>query len=149
MRRTSPDAGTVKLVRDRDEWKCARCAGWGPLSTQHRVARQMGGTRWPGINRPGNLLTLCGTGTTMCHGWVEHHPTWAEAHGYSVRRAGLMAPHPEQEPVWTWRGWVLLLDGGELWPLDNHPGVAGCTCGCQPTETPASLWDTPVLAEFP
>lgn len=148
-RRTDPDPGTVQLVRRRDEWRCARCAGWGPLSTQHRVARGMGGSsRWEGINRPGNLLTLCGSGTTMCHGRVEHSPRWAALHGWSVRRAGLLEPHPEQVPVWTWRGWVLLLDGGDLELLPAHAGVHGCTCGCQPRETaPAGLWDNPELTD--
>lgn len=147
MRNTAPSTTTVRLVRERDDWRCARCAGWGPLSTQHRVARGMGGTRWAGVNRPGNLLTLCGDGTRLCHGWVESHPTWAQAHGWSVRRAGLLAPIPEQVPVWTWRGWVLLLDGGELEAIENHPGVDGCTCGCQPTTTPAGVWAIPALAD--
>lgn len=145
MRRTDPPAATVKIVRERDDWRCARCAGWGPLSTQHRVARGMGGTRWPGINLPSNLLTLCGSGTTQCHGWVEAHPTWAEAHGWSVPR---WAQHAVSEvPVWTWRGWVRLHDGtDEWWPagqvelLHDHRGVPDCPCGCRPTETTAGLW---------
>lgn len=142
-RRTDAPAATVKIVRERDDWRCARCAGWGPLSTQHRVARGMGGTRWPGINLPSNLLTLCGSGTTMCHGWVEAHPAWAEAHGWSVRQhqrdlVGL-------RPVWTWRGWVRLRDDGHLIRLPMHGGVSGCDCGCQQTETPAGLWTSPAL----
>lgn len=146
MRRTDPDQATVRLVRDRDQWRCARCAGWGPLSTQHRVARLMGGTSWDGINQPANLLTLCGSGTTLCHGWVESHPTWAAHHGWTVPRYGLLQPEPATTPVWTWRGWVLLLSSGDLELLPDHPGVPGCSCGCQPTETPAGLWDTPRLA---
>lgn len=145
-RNTNPRSGTVRQVRERDQWACAKCGAAlyrhlrYPLSTQHRVARGMGGTRWPGINRPGNLITLCGSGTTGCHGWIEAHPDWSQAHGYSVRRAGLMDPHPEQQPVWTWQGWVLLLDGGDLEFLDDHPGVPGCTCGCL---TRASSWALP------
>lgn len=140
MRRTDAPADTVRTVRERDDWRCARCAGWGPLSTQHRVARGMGGTRSAWINAPANLLTLCGSGTTQCHGWVEHHPEWAEAHGYSVRR--WQAHAVVTVPVWTWRGWVSLEDNGTAHRLE-HPGVAGCPCGCRATETPADLWQTP------
>ena len=136
MRRTDSDARTVQLVRERDDWRCARCAGWGPLSTQHRIARGMGGTKWAGINAPSNLLTLCGSGTTMCHGWVEAHPTWAKAHGWSVHRYA----SPAETPAWTWRGWVLLLAGGELEQLADHAGVPGCACGC------AHVPDTSVFA---
>lgn len=146
LRATDPSAATVELVRERDAHRCARCAGWGPLSTQHRVARGMGGSRrWAGINRPGNLLTLCGDGVRMCHGWVEDHPAWAERHGWSVRRRGLLEPNPQLVPVWTWRGWVLLLDGGELEPLPQHPGVDGCACGCRPRVPTPGLWDSPDL----
>lgn len=140
-RGTDPSAETVRLVRERDDWRCARCAGWGPLSTQHRVARGMGGTRHPLINGPANLLTLCGSGTTGCHGWVESHPVWAEAHGWSVRRHDLEDAH--LLPVWTWRGWGLLATTSEWLPVDDHPGVPGCGCSCRPLETTTGVWDTP------
>ena len=105
----------------------------------------MGGTSWPSINLPDNLLTLCGSGTTQCHGWVESHPEWAELHGWSVRR--WQRGNVDLVPVWTWRRWVLLSMDGELHPQPNHPGVTGCDCGCRPTETPAGVWSTPVLTE--
>lgn len=140
-RNTDADPTTVRLVRERDDWRCARCAGWGPLTTQHRVARGMGGTRWAGINAPANLVTLCGSGTTMCHGWVESHPSWAAAHGWSVRTADrdLVA----LTPVWTWRGWVRLRADGHLTRLPHHGGVPGCPCGCRPLPDTTDLWATP------
>jgi len=106
----------------------------------------MGGTRWPGINLPSNLLTLCGSGTTGCHGWVEHHPKAAQAHGWSVAR---YQPDPQSVPVWTWRGWVCLLSDGRLIELgEGHHGISGygtgCTCGCQPLTTTSGVWDTPM-----
>lgn len=138
-RRTDPDAATVKLVRERDDWRCARCAGWGPLSTQHRVARGMGGSRLEAINLPSNLLTLCGSGTTGCHGWVEHHPRWAQAHGWSVPRW----QDPAEVAVWTWRGWVWLR--GETWQVvPDHKGIRGCECGCRSIAARAGLWEQPV-----
>ena len=140
-RNTDPAPGTVRLVRERDDWRCARCAGWGPLSTQHRVGRGMGGSRWAGINLPGNPVTLCGSGTTLCHGWEERHPTYAEDHGWSVRRSSVDRRPPAEVPVWTWQGWVLLDDEGGLERLEDHPGVTGCGCGCQGIPEPdALLW---------
>ena len=141
-RRTDPSAETVRLVRERDDWRCARCAGWGPLSTQHRVARGMGGSRWAGINLPSNLLTLCGSGTTGCHGWVEGHPLWAMGHGWAVSKYDREAV--SRLPVWTWRGWVYLTEQGRAWAVDDHPGLAGCDCGCRPLETTTGVWDTPM-----
>lgn len=101
----------------------------------------MGGSRWPGVNLPGNLLTLCGSGTTGCHGWVESHPTWAEAHGWSVRRS--LQDAVTLVPIWTWRGWVRIRNDGHLMRLPGHGGVDACTCGCRPIDTRAGVWDTP------
>lgn len=134
-RRTDPAATTVKLIRERDSWACGRCGSGSNLSTQHRVARGMGGARGPGINRPANLLTLCGSGTTGCHGLVEAHPIWAQAHGWSAARWQA----PTDVPVWTWRGWVQLLDDGTYVPLENYPGVDDCECGCR-AERVTDLW---------
>lgn len=104
----------------------------------------MGGTRWEGINLPSNLLTLCGSGTTGCHGWIEHHPTYAEDHGWSVRQHERLTV--AAVPVWTWRGWQYLEDDGTTRAALEHPGVAGCTCGCRGNETPADLWQVPEWA---
>lgn len=41
------------------------------VSVQHRRAQGMGGTSRTETNDLANLLLLCGTGTTGCHGWVE------------------------------------------------------------------------------
>ena len=56
-------------------WRCARCGKdvtYIQSSIQHRKARGMGGTNDPSINSPANLIVLCGSGTTGCHG--HHHP---------------------------------------------------------------------------
>jgi len=101
----------------------------------------MGGSRWEGINDPANLITLCGTGTTGCHGWVESHPEWAKAHGWSV--SVHQRDQVAQTPVWTWRGWVRLVYGVAL-PAREYDGVDGCMCGCRPLETTTGVWDTPM-----
>jgi hypothetical protein len=99
----------VRLVRDRDRWQCVRCGTTESLTTQHRVARGMGGTRWLGVNLPANLITLCGSGTTGCHGWVERHPTEAKLLGLALSR---FISDPASHPVFTWRGWLRLHDDG-------------------------------------
>lgn len=112
-RRTDPPAATVRLVRERDGHACARCGTTEGLTTQHRVARGMGGTRAAWINEPPNLLTLCGSGTTGCHGWTEANPTKAKQLGYSCPR--YIAP--TDHPVRTWRGRVWLLPDGTTKPV--------------------------------
>jgi hypothetical protein len=90
---TGPDDATVKVVLGRDVYRCVRCGTdlLGPRgvrwSIQHRRARGMGGTTRPDTNRPQNLIALCGSATTGCHGWVEDHPTAAEAAGWRVRQS--------------------------------------------------------------
>jgi hypothetical protein len=78
---------------------------WHQYSLHHRSARGMGGTKDPAINDSTNLLLLCGTGTTECHGRVEHDPTWATEHGYRVPSwedpATVSVTHYS-------RGWILL-----------------------------------------
>lgn len=91
----------------------------------------MGGSRWPGINLPSNLLTLCGSGTTGCHGWVEGHPEWAKAQGWSV--SVYERDHVATIPVWTWRGWVHL----------RADGTFGLMHGPAPLATTTGVWDTP------
>lgn len=44
----------------------------------------MGGTRWPGINSPANLMLVCGSGTTLCHGVIENYRAGAVAAGWLV-----------------------------------------------------------------
>jgi len=109
-RRTDPTPATVRLVRERDKHACARCATTNQLTTHHRRNRGMGGSRWPGINLPSNLLTLCGSGTTGCHGWVTDHPLGARALGLAVS----MHADPATVPVTTWQGTYLLTNMGEL-----------------------------------
>jgi hypothetical protein len=102
----------------------------------------MGGTRHASVNQPQNLVTLCGSGTTGCHGQVEANPAWAKAHGWSVA----WWDNPATVPVWTWRGWLLLLASGEVEHLTDYAGVPGCSCGCDRDATPAGLWDRPEIS---
>lgn len=71
LRDTGPDPKTRALVLVRDGYQCVRCgcpAGpeIGQYSLQHRKARGVGGD-----NSLPNLILLCGSATTGCHGAVE------------------------------------------------------------------------------
>lgn len=68
-------------------------------------------------NRPSNRLSICGSGTTAGHGWVEAHPEAAGVRGggpgWTVTRHGI---DTTQVPVWMaagpyGQGWYLLDDG--------------------------------------
>jgi hypothetical protein len=66
----------------------------------------MGGTRRPDL--PSNLIALCGSGTTGCHGWVESRRTEALEEGLLVRQHH----DPATTPVLLADGWKLLTDDG-------------------------------------
>lgn len=87
-------------VLARDEGRCV-CGG-DPIrgydySIQHRAARGMGGSKH--ANRPSNLILLCGSATTGCHGWVEANPA-------AARRLGFRVPAGTDPASWPllWRG---------------------------------------------
>lgn len=76
-------------VIGRDQSRCVACGDYvntssGRYSLQHRRARGMGGSRAADTNRPANLILMCGSATTDCHGAVEQAPTWASKMGYRV-----------------------------------------------------------------
>lgn len=107
-RDTGPDRATVELIWQRAGGACENCAlplhradrgkpfGW---SVQHRVKKSHGVD-----NRPCNLLVLCGSGTTLCHGFVEEHPAKANELGLGLKSG--QDPEREQfygrfqRPVW-------------------------------------------------
>lgn len=82
-----------------------RCGRDG-ATVQHRKPRGMGGSSNPEINSPANLLWVCGTGTTGCHGWMERNRTEALAAGWLVPSA----VKAESIPVQTWDGRFVFLD---------------------------------------
>lgn len=69
---------------ERDRGRCLRCCRslTGARSLHHRFSRSMGGSRDPRLNDPRNLVWLCGSGITGCHGWVESHRTEATELGW-------------------------------------------------------------------
>lgn len=111
---SGPTPAVRAIVLDRDEYRCVRCGGpigfLGDYSIHHRRPRGMGGTKRPESNLPANLLTLCGSGTTGCHGWVESHRIDAINAGFIVGQT----IDPEAIPVETWRGPAWLSNDGML-----------------------------------
>lgn len=80
----------------------------------------MGGTTDIKINSPSNLMAICGSGTTGCHGWLESHREVAYEKGWLVHRYD----SPADIEVEIKQGGVtlrLLLneDGGYSYPEPN------------------------------
>lgn len=115
----SPITAKVRAaVRARHHDRCARCGrlvlDYDDYSLQHRRARGAGGSSRPETNRPGNLVFLCGSATTGCHGWVESHRIEAQRYGYTLFQA---CETPADIPVFiNDRGhtiWVRLTDNDD------------------------------------
>lgn len=66
----------------------------------------MGGTSDPNIHDPANLVVLCGSGTTGCHGWVESHRERAIEQGWLVPRRD--PRQPGDVPVFAEGQWWLI-----------------------------------------
>jgi hypothetical protein len=108
----------------RDNFSCVRCGHWirENGSRHHRQRRQVGGHTY------GNVILLCGSGTTGCHGYVHAHPADARAHGWIVSTAVadvsavplLVQEHPTTRPVYM----TLALDEPQRSPIDRDTAVA-------------------------
>lgn len=98
-RDTGPTPTTRGVVWTRAGGRCEVCAG--PVtgligfSLHHRHPRRMGGSRRPELNTPANLLLVCGSGTTGCHGRIEANRERAYEDGHLIP-AGLI---PADVPV--------------------------------------------------
>lgn len=103
-----------RIALERQGWHCLRCgtnihdpARWPGRSGHHRQLRRAAD---PDVRHsPVNIIELCGSGDTGCHGWVHQHV--AEA-----GRLGMIVPlgtDPRDVPVLDWEGrWMRLnMDG--------------------------------------
>lgn len=116
QRDTGPSASVRRKVAERAGYSCEACglilyaAGiqtWtSPHSFHHRRPRGMGGSSDPATNSPANLLLLCGTGTTGCHGLIEARRSWALEAGYLVPQG----QDPAAVPVVVAPNLLVLLD---------------------------------------
>jgi hypothetical protein len=87
-------AALCKQVDERDRYCCVRCGKSLHVTSGSRHHRQR---RAPGLDYISNLILLCGSGTTGCHGWVHAHPEEARAAGWIVRTLSLLSP--EETPL--------------------------------------------------
>lgn len=122
---SGPTPATRRLVIERDsthgvphcQW-CGAPIGSGEYSLQHRRARGMGGSRDASTNLAANLVLMCGTGTTGCHGHVESHPREALDRGFRVSQGAT----PSRIAILTaTRGLVLLDDVGGFAYQEDTP----------------------------
>ena len=81
------------------------------LTLQHRIGRGSGGSRLPGINQPGNLITMCFTHNLL----IERDATfkaYALSRGWSLPRLRKPALVPAEIPVMYPDGPYLVDDDG-------------------------------------
>lgn len=103
-------------VLARDEYMCARCsdglrASW--YSLHHRRRRGAGGSKM--LHTMANLVALCGTGTSGCHGHIESNRRESYAIGWLVPNGVA----PEQWPVFRHGQWA---QPGKGWAeCEPHP----------------------------
>lgn len=106
-----PTPETRGIVLGRDMFRCARC-GRGvefcAFSIHHRRLRSH---PFDGLHEASNLITLCGTGTTGCHGWVHANPQLAYEHGWLVHAWQDPKRVPIDHAKW---GWCYLWDDGTV-----------------------------------
>lgn len=95
-------------IQDRDDGCCVRCGHYclhEPHSVHHRQVKGMGGRK--AADTPSNLILLCGSGSTGCHGYAHARPATSYRFGYLVRSTAC----PSSAPIWVaGREWVLLDD---------------------------------------
>jgi hypothetical protein len=98
----------------RANYQCERC-GQNimniPMSVHHRRPRAMGGTHRTDTNLPSNLMVLCGSGTTGCHGYLESNRTEAKDLGFIVPQ--WEAPNQVAVKLYL-HSWSLLQDDGSI-----------------------------------
>jgi hypothetical protein len=106
------DDETRFAVLGRGGYKCERCREdflrLG-VSVHHRRPRMMGGSKNQELHRPANLIALCGSGTSGCHGWVESHRLEARTFGYLITKVESAEEIPFKDLNGDW--WLIDNDG--------------------------------------
>jgi hypothetical protein len=68
----------------------------------------MGGSKDSTLHLPANLIVLCGTGTSGCHGWVEANRSEARKLGLLIQKVESAEEIPFQDKSQVW------------WRIDNN-----------------------------
>jgi len=106
----------------RANYRCEKCGGMGDYfgwSVHHRVARKMGGSRNEQLHFPANLILLCGSGVTGCHGWVESYRDKARERGFLLTKVESAEEIPFIDD--NGKAWKIFNDG-EKWEFDRSSG---------------------------
>lgn len=96
----NPTSETRRICLDRDGYACVRCGRsleGQSMSLHHRRPRSH---PFHGLHEASNLICLCGSGSTGCHGWVHEHPKLAYRHGYLVHAWEDPAKTPIDHAKW-------------------------------------------------
>ena len=102
------------VLMERANNGCEVC--WGSLETMsvhHRRPRQMGGTKVGWINTSPNLLVICGTGNSGCHGLIESYRKSSYEHGWLLHPGW----SPEETPFADLHANWWLLMGNDKYPI--------------------------------
>ena len=106
----------------RANYRCEKCGGGGDAfgwSVHHRVPRRMGGSRDEALHLPANLILLCGSGVSGCHGWVESYRDKAREKGFLLMKVESAEEIPFIDD--SGKAWNIRNDG-EKWEFDRIKG---------------------------
>jgi 5-methylcytosine-specific restriction enzyme A len=107
---------TRKTIKRRAGGQCELC-GMPCTDGQihHRKPRRAGGSIDPRVSDASNGVYI----HASCHGKVESNRHWAIQRGWLL----FAAEYPEEVPIRTWKGWVLLSTTGEAREVDAPDNV--------------------------
>ena len=124
-RYTGATQETRTAVVMRGGFRCEICGGSlqgvDGMSIHHRKPRGMGGTTDIKINSAANLMAICGSGTTGCHGWLESHREVAYEKGWLVHRYDDPAEIPVEVKQGAIKAVVLLDEHGGYLRTEPNP----------------------------
>lgn len=101
-------AGVCRLVDGRAGQACEMCGQHAEGGSRHH--RRSKRVKRPDTNMAANLVLLCGSGATGCHGWVHGHVAEARELGLIVSQWAT----PADVPVQLIHGLVYLDDYGHM-----------------------------------
>lgn len=124
MSADSVRAKSRSLLRERSDRICEVCGLARATNAHHRKNRSQGGG-----DELSNLLDVCGSGTTGCHGWITENPATSYLNGWSVRQPD----SPLEVPVF-YRGTFVVLD--DLGNMHAPPE----SCSLEPAPATLAWW---------
>jgi ribosomal protein L27 len=89
---------------------CEICGKLRGSNAHHRRNQSQGGR-----HTLANLMWICGSGTTGCHGWIGGNIAAAKRMGWTIQGTEFQ---PDEVAVWRRDEKVFLLEDGTVMPLD-------------------------------